>query len=362
MYIRGRMYRYYCQDFKYQFLVRLLNKATLFLALLLISIQSGCKRDPVTQGSVNDDAFIKRKNQSLFLKVAGNISSRKLLLIVHGGPGGNGLDYRDSIIKTNIESKIAVGYWDQRFGGNSQGNGGSSDLESYREDLLVVVKYIKAKYGDDLQIYIMGHSWGGFLTPFFLGHQQNQQLISGWIQVDGAHNYPLNDSLTEDMLLKRSNIEIAAGRNVSHWQSVLEYCSANNSSDGYDVSLKLNQYAHEAEALMDSVFIPDTRYLTDPSASYRNNVINTLASAILAVDRPTYDINPDNYLSEIKLPSLFLWGAYDFVCPPALCEDLQLKVGSSDKTIRYFYHSGHSPMMNEPELFWNTVLDWVDKH
>jgi pimeloyl-ACP methyl ester carboxylesterase len=311
---------------------------------------------------VNDDAFIKRKFQSLFLKVAGNIGSRKLLLVVHGGPGGNGLDYRDSIIKANVESKIAVAYWDQRFGGNSQGNAGASDLASYREDLLIVIKYIKAKYGDDLQIYLMGHSWGGFLTPYFLGHEQNQNTVAGWIQVDGAHNYPLNDSLTEDMLAKRAEIEIAAQRNSEHWQSVLDYCKANNASDGYEVSVKLNQYAHEAESLMDSVFMPETRYLTEASASYRNNVLNGLATAILAVDQPTYDINPDAYLKEIRVPAFLMWGWFDFVCPPALCDDLQTKIGSADKTVQYFYHSGHSPMVNEPVLFWNSVLDWIDKH
>jgi len=63
-----------------------LSKFGLVCALLLVS---GCKIDPITQGMVNDDTFIKQKNQSLFLKVAGNIGSRKLVLIVHGGPGGN---------------------------------------------------------------------------------------------------------------------------------------------------------------------------------------------------------------------------------------------------------------------------------
>jgi len=335
--------------------------AVLVLFLFVLGLH-GCKMEVVKEGTVNDDVFIKRKSQSLFLKVAGNIGSRKLLLIVHGGPGGNGLDYRDSIIKSNVESKMAVGYWDQRFGGNSQGNAGASDLSSYREDLLAVVNYIKAKYGNDLQIYLMGHSWGGFLTPYFLGHDRNQDLIAGWIQVDGAHNYPLNDSLTEVMLANRAEIEIAAQRNANHWQSVLDYCNAHNSSDGYEVSVQLNQYAHEAESLMDSVFTPDARYVSDPSASYRNNQFNGVVSAILGVDSPTYQINPDSYLKEIKLPALLMWGWFDFVCPTTLCEDLQIKIGSSDKTVQYFYHSGHSPMMNEPDLFWNSVLEWVDKH
>jgi len=69
-------------------LVRIM-KFVVFLALL-IGI-GGCKVDTVTEGMVNDDAFIKQKNQSLFLKVAGNIGSRKLLLIVHGTSVAGGI-------------------------------------------------------------------------------------------------------------------------------------------------------------------------------------------------------------------------------------------------------------------------------
>jgi pimeloyl-ACP methyl ester carboxylesterase len=82
----------------------------------------------------------------------------------------------------------------------------------------------------------------------------------------------------------------------------------------------------------------------------------------LGVDGPTYDVSPDTYLARIQLPTLLMWGEFDFVCPRGLCDDLNVKIGSSDKTIQYFYHSGHSPMMNEPTLFWDTVLDWVGKH
>jgi len=56
------------------------------------------------------------------------------------------LDYRDSMIKAVLEPNVAVGYWDQRFGGNSQGNAGASELADYREDLLTVVKFLRTKY------------------------------------------------------------------------------------------------------------------------------------------------------------------------------------------------------------------------
>ncbi len=99
----------------------LINKvsrlAVFFLVVCSLLAQTGCKLDTVTQGSVNDDVYIKQKNQSLYLKVAGYVGSRKLLLIVHGGPGGNSLDYRDALVTESLEKKIAVAYGDQRNSG-----------------------------------------------------------------------------------------------------------------------------------------------------------------------------------------------------------------------------------------------------
>ena len=125
--------------------------------------------------------------------------------------------------------------------------------------------------------------------------------------MDGAHNYPLNDSLTEDVLAKRAAIEIAANRHVDHWKEVLDYCNAHNVSDGYEVSVKMNGYAHEAEALMDSVFAPSESYHREPSSAYRNNTINQLITALLRVDSPTYDTDPDVYLGRIQVPALLHW-------------------------------------------------------
>jgi pimeloyl-ACP methyl ester carboxylesterase len=335
----------------------------LWIALLPLALLfTQCQVETVTQGSVSDEIYIRQKNQSLYLNVSGYVGSRKLLLIVHGGPGGNSLDYRDSYVRDIVESQFAVAYWDQRFGGKSQGNGGDVSLEAYRDDLHTVIEYLKVKYGADLQIYVLGHSWGGFLTPYFLGHEQNQSLVSGWIQVDGAHNYPMNDSLTEVMLAERAAVEINNQRNAEHWQAVLDYCNSHNASDGYEVSVQLNQYAHEGETLMDSVIQPDGFGVGDPLGSYKHGNFNLRVSGILGIDGPTYNMNPDAYLSNIQIPALLLWGKYDFVCPPSLATDLLSKIGSTDKTLYLFEHSGHSPMVNEGLVFWTSVVDWIKTH
>ena len=136
---------------------------TQLIVILLITLSfSSCKQniDIQTSGMIDESIFLKRDKQSLYLKVAGNIDSKKILLIIHGGPGGSGLDYRDSFFINQIEKEFAVAYFDQRFGGNSFGNGGATDYTSFQTDIEQTIDLLQQLFGQDQKIYLMAHSWG----------------------------------------------------------------------------------------------------------------------------------------------------------------------------------------------------------
>ena len=172
---------------------------TQLIVILLITLSfSSCKQNIDIQTSlmIDESIFLKRDKQSLYLKVAGNIDSKKILHIIHGGPGGSGLDYRDSFFINQIEKEFAVAYFDQRFGGNSFGNGGATDYTSFQTDIEQTIDLLQQLFGQDQKIYLIAHSWGGFIAPYFLGNSEYRNKVSGWIQIDGAHNYPLNSIVT----------------------------------------------------------------------------------------------------------------------------------------------------------------------
>ena len=136
------------------------------ITTILIFALSSCKpnEDIQTSGMIEESIFLKRDKQSLYLKVAGNINSKKILLIIHGGPGGSGLDYRDSFFINQIEKEFAVAYFDQRFGGNSFGNGGETDYKSFQTDIEQTIDLLQQLFGQNQKIYLMAHSWGGFIA------------------------------------------------------------------------------------------------------------------------------------------------------------------------------------------------------
>jgi pimeloyl-ACP methyl ester carboxylesterase len=332
----------------------------IFLFFLLISL--GCQKENFTlSGIIEDHLFLRNGNLHMPVTVAGNINSNKMVVLIHGGPGGNGLEYRDNFIIDILEKEVAVVYWDQRFAGNSQGNGGSSDVTDFREDIKKLIHLLRVKYSSSVDIYLLAHSWGGFLAPYFLVESDYQALIKGWIQVGGAHNYRLNDSLTREMLLNYGVSEIAAGNNTEDWNEIVEWCE-NNGFEGYENTIKLNDFAHRAELLIEDVYEPE--FFLEWRQLLKNALLsqwsNQIATGIRQIDNPTYSIPITDELFKIQLPTLLLWGKYDFVCPPELAKDIEINIGSRDVTKIIYLNSGHSPMANQPELFWSDVLNWIE--
>lgn len=325
---------------------------------------SGCQKESITQsGMAEDHFFLKSGNQHMPVTVGGNVDSKKFLIIIHGGPGGNAIVYRENFVKNEVEKEMAIVYWDQRFSGNSQGNNGGTDIKDFRKDIKSLLLLLKAKYGSDKQFYLLGHSWGGFLAPYFLVDNANQDLVKGWIQVGGAHNYRLNDSLTREMLLHYGKIEIANGRNTSEWEKIVNWCN-NNGFEGNKNAGELNAFAYKAEEMIGEVIKPesgnDVREMQQ--AIFLAQWSNGISTNIRKIDDPTYANPNSDQLKKIKIPTLLMWGKYDFVVPPDLALDVEANSGSLDVTKIIYLYSGHSPMSNERVKFWKDLINWVKIH
>jgi len=344
-------------------LYTILATAAAFLLLL-----SGCQKEKIgTSGLIKDQFYLENDDAKMHIYVEGNISSDKILLVVHGGPGDGALYYNIPEATNIAEKDFAVAYWDQRLAGATQANNSSTNIPAYIEDMEKVILLLRHRYGQSKKIYLMGHSWGGLLVPLFLQKGTNQSLVSGWIQVDGAHNYAMVDSLSRVNLLNYGQQQLAAGRHREDWERVVDYCRDHNPKGNYSVARKINNYAHDSEDWIDEIatgrttsrlikfFIREYRY---PITTFLSNVVYN--SLIKKLDEQAY--SQALQLSLINSPVLLLWGKYDFVCPPQLADDLVSRISSRDITRKLFDNSGHSPMFNEPVAFWQTVAGWVNSH
>ncbi|MCK0131376.1 alpha/beta hydrolase [Flavobacteriaceae bacterium F08102] len=344
------------------------SKRTVVFLFTLILCLTACS-DSENLGNLDDTFFLRRANADMPVYVHGNGSEKVFLLLLHGGPGGAGLNYRAGTIKNEIEKKYAVVYYDQRGSGMSQGsynkNGISVDIMV--DDVLALVKVIKHKYGDDSRFFLMGHSWGGTLGTATL--LKDQHLFKGWIEVDGAHNPSGLYYEYINLLTKTAHEQIAEGHHIEFWEKVLKDVQ---NVDQHKINLDdfyiLNSTAHQGEVRLANDHVIYQANFDDGNAFlFKYNLITYFSNRfqtgdILSNKGMWKTLDFTSRLHEITIPSLLLWGKHDLVVPLKFGQEAFQKLGSTSKRLVVFENSAHSPMAMEGDDFAREVLQFMDAY
>ena len=337
----------------------------IIILLSILALFAGCQKTDLA--GLNETIYVKNKGADMPVYVRGNGASKCFVVLVHGGPGGNGLEYSIGKSQELMEEEMAFAYWDQRGQGMAQGHYSSAELtvSQMADDLKAVVLTMKAHYGDDSKIIIMGHSWGGTLGTKFMIDPNNQNLVAGWIEADGAHDIPKLNVSGVKLFRKVAAEQIAEGNSTDKWTEILNWANdINTNSISVAEGGEINEKAYEAEELLlnDGVLASgDDSYapLLSPTNLFTSSLTGNITSGVL--DPEVESTSLTDSLFKITIPCLFLWGKYDFVVAPQLGFDALNKVSSVDKQLIIFQESGHSPMANEPEIFAQVVIDFVEK-
>lgn len=336
------------------------------LALTLLVI-AACQKEKITKGEkVQDLFYVENAGAKLAVLVEGNTASKVIVLFVHGGPGGSAIGFQnDKHISSTLEVNYAVAYWEQRSAGISQGNG-KLEFKLYVQDMIKVIAVLKHRYGSDIKLFVLSHSWGGLVAPGYLTEGHNQQQIKGWINVSGAHNYYMNDSLTRDYLLSYGKEQIMAGNHVSDWKKIVAFSEANVPNYDYKMSATYASCAFNAESYISDIYSNDAGLnelfgspfpfsiswaLSNAGSTYLSNLGNEII-------RKEYS----SKLNLLTLPVLCITGKYDFTCPKQLAEEVMSKIASKNKRMIILEHSGHICMANEPEAFFKEVVKFMEEN
>lgn len=343
------------------------NKLSLLAFALLILFNFSCSKEDINLNELDETFFVRHKNADMPAHVHGNGSEKVFLIVLHGGPGSGVLGYRVNSIRTEIERNNAVVYFDQRGSGSSQGNYAEDDvsIDLMAEDVLALAKTIRAKFGDDSKLFLMGHSWGGTLGPAVL--LQNQNEFRGWIDVNGAHNHADLYKEYQIVLTQSANDQIALGNSVDYWQDVLDVVQNIDTNFTVDNHLRLNGLANTVDRVLARDKIINEPILDLGDKPQRSNGLldrwnMSQIGRILDYQEGLNEVSFADRLSEITIPSFVLWGRHDHSVPLKFAHEAFDNLGATDKELFIFERSGHSPFNTEPNLFSTKVIEFVNKH
>ena len=342
-----------------------------FLSLAIPLAWLGCNKveNFELSAQADDRFFLVSDKASMPVLVQGNTASKILLLIVHGGPGGDAISAYNGKTAEGLKEKYGLVFWDQRASGSSQGTFSKRNLTvaSYIADLEKLVILLKKLYGTDTRIFLYSHSWGGALACSYLIKDFNQTNIQGWINADGLHNYPSCAEFSRLMLISEGQKQIASGKNIEKWKEIVDYAIANPDSFDLNTTGQMNSYAFDAEGLMDEIHPSQDPLSLSEMRRIPMSLVSMKANEIsLGFENDFYlelaRLNLTSSLFKIKLPTICLWGKLDFVVPEGVANDLIQHIGSTDINKVVFSHSGHSPMDNQYQEFNAEVIKFVEAH
>lgn len=350
---------------------RLVNSIRIVSAIVILSaLLMSCKKEAQVSTQMEETFYVRNNGSDMPAFVYGNGASKVFIVVLHGGPGGSGLEYRGGTYSEQLEEKYAMVYWDQRHQGNSHGHLKDEDvtIDAMVEDTHVLIKTLKERYGNDISVFLMGHSWGGTLGTAYMIKNDYQHELKGWIEVDGAHDIPMLNVELVKMIQTIGGEEVAAGNNVADWEEMINFVNTLDTNNiTFDQSGTLNGYGHRIEGLLSQL-----HHSNGENPSIGNYLFfspnNPAISGVSGAQLPAAFMNEvekksmTDDLHKITIPTLIQWGKYDFVVPPALGYSAYNRISSTNKYLKIYEHSAHSPMNNEPDLFVQDIVNFIETH
>lgn len=333
-----------------------------FLGMALLF--SACSDEGELAENVRETIYVRNKGADIPAHIYGKTASKTFLVIVHGGPGGSGIEYR-GYYSQELEKDYAVVYTDQRGQGTSHGHYTTDDvnIETMTEDLYLLIKSLKTRYGADVSMFMLGHSWGGTLGTAYMLNETYQKELNGWLEVDGAHDIPMLNRAAIAMFKQIGQEQIDNGIKADEWQPIVDFANGvdtNNISN--EEGGEINQKAYTAEGLIDEVQASSQPGGLSPL--YVNHALISFIAGGITASQLENEVEMASYTDQmgaITLPTIFLWGKYDFVVSPRLAYTGYNQIGSTEKEIVIFEKSGHSPMDNEADLFIEKVKGFMEE-
>lgn len=342
---------------------RLKKAALLFAAAIilnagLVTVSQLTATTPKIAGenSIAELTRVELNGRKQWISIRGVDKDKPVLLFLAGGPGGSQLAaVRYELAE--LEKHFVVVGWDQPGAAKSYYAETIKNLtpDTYVQDGYALTQYLIERFGEE-KIYLIGESWGSALGIFLVDRYPEcyHALIGTGQMVDFTETERFN---------YEKALEIAAEKNDD---KILKTLQKNGVPPYYgkDMTLKCAVYMNYLSAFMSrDPAISNAGYDTPrdlaaceygllDKVNYARGILNTYNQ----VYQQLYGIDMRRDYARLDVPVYFFIGRRDVNAPPALAEEYFEVLEAPEKKLVWFEHSGHSPWINERELFAKEVL------
>lgn len=346
-----------------------LNRMLLFVLLAAVGLNA-CSH-------YRDFYFVRNAGAMMPVKISGKANSSTYLILLPGGPSGDGMAYQTlfKLFKKDLETQYKLVYYDQRGAANVQGRyeRKSLNLDQLGQDLYRLVRIIHDK-DQNARIFLLGYSYGGTLGATYLLNPSYQSEVAGFISISGAFDR-VNQQAHQQQLVEYLLKHWVKEGFIDNYEPMKTGFTCQNASDpvvcrtdSLETVTKIN---NRLEGLGDYNKFPVNlktlgRLLQYAFFSQSNPIYTGIAESQNAsvYGREFNQHSTLDQLEKIRVPVLLINGLYDTNVPYFEMDLVLSRLGTpmAEKSKVLLEESGHLPMLTEPKLLAQKIVDFVEKH
>ena len=255
-----------------------------------------------------------------------------ILLFLHGGPGNSAMSFGDRFTSL-LQKHFVVVQWDQRESGNTAKLDTSLKaltVELMLSDAIEVINYLRKRFSCE-KIYLMGHSWGGFLG-LQVAHI-HPELLEAYFAVSPMVNQLKSEGLSLEWM--RSNAK-----------------KANNSVELTELANVRIPFEDGKQLYYHRKWLAKEMGTSAPSKAF----VETWATKWLSLFKEASMVNLSEAVAEIRCPIYFFVGSRDHQTYFKLTESYFNEVKAKKKDLFWFTNSAHNLNLTEPKKFQDIVI------
>lgn len=249
-------------------------------------------------------------------------------LVMHGGLGFDHTYLHPWL--DPLGDTLQLIYYDHRGNGRS----GRPAKETMTHAQFAADAAALASHLEHEKVAVLGHSYGGFIALEF------------------ALRHP--DRVSHLLLLDTAPVAPEVGYPEEIGANALRMGATQEMQEAMQRPVTTDEELREIISIIAPIYFKHY----DPAIGARlfENVIMNLSGD--AVDGNAYNVI--ERLGEIRAPTLVMVGREDWICPPSQAQILHDGIPNSELVV--FEESGHVPYVEEPDGFFRTIRDWLERN
>lgn len=297
------------------------NKLFHFFSFLLIVAvpDTSCAFSTINKQEAVEIGGIKQ-----WIGIQGISDHNPVLLFLHGGPGNSSMRYGDRFTN-ELQKHFVVVQWDQRESGKTAKLNSSSQpitVALMVSDAVEMINYLRARFSKE-KIYLMGHSWGGFLGLMVASNHPN--LLEAYFAVSPMVHQVESERLSLELMKRKAK-------------------ETNNQKELNELSGINIPFQNGEQLYYHRKWLAKEMLTSAPLKPF----VETWARKWLVLYNEASRINFFVYAPEIKCPVYFLIGTRDYQTHFELTEEYYKMIKAEKKDLFWFSNSAHNLNLTEP--------------